>query len=106
MHKLVISQYAKTDLLRLKQYLQTKFDKKTCQQTLKNIQRALTRLQQYPYSGHVPDAITGLLPDHFREIIFGKNRILFQIEKKIIYIHCISDIRKNWQTLLMQRLLS
>ncbi|MBL7127692.1 MAG: type II toxin-antitoxin system RelE/ParE family toxin [Ignavibacteria bacterium] len=62
-------------------------------------------LQDYPHRGHTPSELSLLGIDDFLEINFKPYLIIYQIIKKVVFVHCILDGRRDMQKLLQERLI-
>lgn len=62
-------------------------------------------LAALPHSGSIPDELQALSLNHFRQVVSGMNRIIYEIRSQTVYVHIIVDSRKSLQLLLTQRLL-
>ncbi|RON10812.1 plasmid stabilization protein [Pseudomonas brassicacearum] len=101
----VILQSAETDLKELRSYLTKHFSSQTWQVTYTALRAAIRHLATQPYAGSIPEEIERLNISQYRQILSGKNRVIYEVRDKTVYIHIIADTRKNLPTLLMKRLL-
>lgn len=69
---------------------------------IKDTFRALRAL---PLAGSVPDEIRGLNLSQFRQVMSGRNRIIYEIRQDTIFVHMICDTRKDMRSLLISRVL-
>ena len=62
-------------------------------------------MEEYPERGHIPQELklTGI--KRYLEIHYKPYRIIYEIEKNLVYIHSILDGRRNIQEILAERLL-
>ena len=56
--------------------------------------------------GTIPPELEKLGLVQYRQILSGKNRIIYELRQNLIYIHIIADTRKEFRSLLMNRLLA
>ena len=73
---------------------------------LKQIERAFSRLSEFPDRGTHPEELLGLGIREYREVFFKPYRIIYRVLDKNVYVLLISDGRRDMQTLLQRRLLS
>ncbi|MBM4307016.1 MAG: type II toxin-antitoxin system RelE/ParE family toxin [Deltaproteobacteria bacterium] len=73
---------------------------------LQKIEKAFSRLSEFPERGAFPKELLALGIREYREIFFKPYRIIYQIIDKNVYVLLIADGRRDMQTLLQQRLLS
>ncbi|KOX98724.1 type II toxin-antitoxin system RelE/ParE family toxin [Pseudomonas nunensis] len=103
--KVVILQSAETDLKELRTYLTKHFSTQIWQGTYASLKAAIRHLGTLPYAGSIPDEIEKLNLRHYRQILSGMNRVIYEVREKTVYVHIIADTRKDLPTLLMKRLL-
>jgi len=72
---------------------------------IKKIEETFLNLSELPYRGHIPPELERIGVKEYREIHFKPYRIIYQIIKSNVFIHCILDGRRELQELLEQRLL-
>lgn len=103
--KVVILQSAEIDLKEIRTYLIKQFSTQTWQSTYAELKAVIRNLGLQPCAGSIPEEIEKLNLRHYRQILSGKNRIIYEIREQTVYVHIIADTRKNLPTLLMKRLL-
>ena len=94
---------AEQDVKELKHYIVNNFGKETWQATLGKLRDAIDTLQTHPHAGKIPDELSVLNPPQHRQIISGKNRVIYEIRQQTIYIHIVCDSRRDMQGLLNRR---
>ena len=72
---------------------------------LRKIEETCLNLSLLPCRGHIPPELERIGVKEYREIHFKPYRIIYQIIKSDVFIHCILDGRRELQELLEQRLL-
>ena len=105
MYKVVILESAECDLKELKTYLVKNFSLATWQTSYQLIKDVVRTLKTFPFAGSVPEEFENLNLMQYRQLIAGKNRIIYEIRAEIVYIHIIVDTRQDLKSLLMRRLL-
>ncbi len=63
------------------------------------------KLEQIPERGHIPPELKPTGIKKYLEIHYKPYRIIYEIEGKRVYIHCVVDGRRNIQEILSNRLL-
>lgn len=104
-YKIVFLHSAEQDLKELKAYILKEFGKDIWQICIQKIKETVNNLVTFPLGGKIPDELSSLNLTQFRQIIPGRNKIIYEIRHKTIYIHIICDARKDMQSLLTRRLL-
>ena len=103
--KIVILESAEQDIKELKVYLIKQFSLTTWQDTFGRLKKSIQVLNDFPYSGTIPDEFERLSISQYRQIISGMNRIIYEVRQEVLYIHIIVDARRDLKTLLIRRLL-
>lgn len=102
--QVVILHSAENDLKDLRSYLLRNFGQQTWQLPYRGIKAAVARLAHFPLEGAVPDELARLNLTQFRQVISGKNRILYEVRPDMIAVHLIADTRRDYPSLLISRL--
>ena len=72
---------------------------------LEQIEKAFSRLSEFPERGAYPKELLALGIREYREIFFKPYRIIYRVMDKNVYVLLIADGRRDMQTLLQRRLL-
>jgi toxin ParE1/3/4 len=72
---------------------------------LEQVERAFSRLSEYPERGALPKELLALGIREYREIFFKPYRIICRFMAKNVYVLLIADGRRDMQTLLQRRFL-
>ena len=72
---------------------------------LEQIEKAFSRLSEFPEGGAHPKEMLALGIHEYREIFSKPYRIIYRVMNKKVYVLLISDGRRDMQTLLQRRLL-
>ena len=104
-YNIVLLHQAEHDLIELKKYITENFSSTIWQTSYKNIKKSIRALQLLPDSGGIPIELHDLNLTQYRQIISGKNRIIYELKETMIYIHIICDVRQDLVDVLFKRLL-
>lgn len=104
-YNIVILRQAELDLIELKKYITENFSIKIWQTSYTHIKKTIRSLKLFPDSGGIPLELLDLNLTQYRQVISGKNRIIYEIKETMIYIHLICDVRKDLMGVLFKRLL-
>ena len=104
-YAVVILKSAEHDLQDLRGYLLKQFGRTAWLESYATIKAAIDNLQVFPFSGSVPEALEKINLTQYRQVIAGKNRIIYELRQNTVYVHIVADCRRDMQTLLTQRLL-
>ena len=96
---------AEEDLFEIFQYVSRSDSMEKAENLIQKIQETCSHLSEFPHRGHIPPELERIGVMEFREIHFKPYRIIYQILKSKVYIHCILDGRRELQELLEKRLL-
>ena len=104
-YKVLIDPQAKQDLIELFIYVALNDSISRADKLLDAIEKTCYKLVEYPERGHIPQELklTGI--KRYLEIHYKHYRIIYEIEKNLVYIHSILDGRRNIQEILSERLL-
>ncbi|MFM0336873.1 type II toxin-antitoxin system RelE/ParE family toxin [Paraburkholderia fungorum] len=103
--KLLVLDEAQGDTKDLRRYILKNFGTQTWKQTSAELAVTFDNIRQFPQSGYVPPELSDFGGLNFREALSGQNRVIYEIRDDTIYIHVVTDTRRDLQTLLQKRLL-
>jgi len=103
--KVLIDPQAKKDLQEIFYYVIINDGISSADKLLNAIEKTCYKLEEYPERGHIPQELRQTGIKRYLEIHYKPYRIIYEIEKNIIYIHAIIDGRRNIQEVLSERLL-
>jgi toxin ParE1/3/4 len=72
---------------------------------LEQIEKAFSKLSEFPERGAYPNELLALGTREYREIFFKPYRIIYRVMDKNVYVLLIVDGRRDMQSLLQRRLL-
>jgi len=98
-------QESEDDLLDIYGYILNDDSPAHAEYVLLKLQEACISLEEMPERGHIPPELERIGTSEFQEIHFKPYRIIYEIDKKTVFIHCILDGRRDIQDLLERRLL-
>lgn len=104
-YQVQIVQQAEDDLWDLYRYVLTQDGSDRADCILESIEEACKKLRTHPRIGHVPPELDRIGILDYLEIHFKPYRIIYQIDRKNVFIHCILDGRRDMQELLQRRML-
>ncbi len=73
---------------------------------LEQIEKAFSKLSEFPERGTYPKELLALGIREYREIFFKPYRIIYRVMDKNVYVLLIVDGRRDMQSLLQRRLLN
>lgn len=96
---------AEQDLKELRNYIISRFSHEQWTESLTQIRQVILMLQKYPQAGTVPLELADIGGSQYRQILSGKNRIIYELRPPDVFVHIIVDARKDMHSLLTTRLL-
>lgn len=96
---------AEQDLQDIRRYVLKKFGAPAWTDTLTRLRVTVDTLRAFPLSGAVPDELAELGSQRYRQLVSGKNRVIYEPTADVVYIHIVCDQRRDLRGLLSRRLL-
>lgn len=103
--KVSITHTAENDLFDIYKYVYLNESEEHAERLHLKLQTKCLSLENFPYRGHIPNELKLLGITDFYEITSKPYRIIYQIVKNSVYIHCVLDGRRDMQKLLQDKLL-
>jgi toxin ParE1/3/4 len=96
---------AEKDLLDIYRYV-VRNDSVDCADSLiDKLEKTILRFETLPHRGHVPPELERIGVLEYREVFYKPYRIIYQVIKGSVYVHCVIDGRRDLLDLLQQRIL-
>ncbi|KQW41224.1 MULTISPECIES: type II toxin-antitoxin system RelE/ParE family toxin [unclassified Roseateles] len=96
---------AEQDLRDIRRYVLKKFGPPAWADTLARLRATVDALNTFPLSGAVPEELADLGSERYRQLVSGKNRVIYEPTAEVVYIHIVCDARRDLRGLLARRLL-
>jgi toxin ParE1/3/4 len=96
---------AENDLREIYRYVARYDSVEKADRLIDNIEKTILGLETLPSRGHSPPELERIGVPEFREVFFKPYRIIYQVMKSIVYVHCILDGRRDLSDILQDRLL-
>jgi toxin ParE1/3/4 len=93
------------DLFVIYKYFRLNDSKSAAEKLLDKLYQSCATLWNYPKRGHCPPEMQLIEVYDYLEIHYKPYRIIYQVIKKQVFVHCILDGRRDMQKLLQERLL-
>lgn len=104
-HEVVILESAEQDLRDLRSYLLKQFGRAAWLESYGKIKVVIDHLKTFPFSGVIPDELENINLAQYRQVLSGKNRIIYEVRQNRVFVHLVADVRRDMKTLLTRRLL-
>lgn len=95
---------AEEDLFEIYKYIFFNDSEEKAEKLFSRLKTKCLSLEKYPRRGHVPPELNLLGIDDFLELSIKPYRIIYQIIKNTVFVHCVLDGRRDMQRLLHERL--
>ena len=103
--RVVILNAAHADVNALRGYICKNFSRRVWENTYSKLKTTIRNLVSFPYLGAIPDELARLHLSQYRQVLSGRNRIIYEVRQDVVYIHLIVDARRDMKEILLQRLL-
>lgn len=104
-YKVVIDPQAKEDMREILFYVSKGDSLRIANNLLDKIEKTCYKLERFPHRGHIPEELKTTGIKRYLEIHCDPYRIIYEIKKRIIYVHSVLDGRRNVQEILSDRIL-
>lgn len=102
--RVVLLASAEHDLKELRRYIVKNFSVATWKKTYGKLKESIGHLADFPLLGAIPEELEALNLTQYRQILSGKNRVIYEVRQDIVFIHVIVDTRRDMVSFLMTRL--
>lgn len=96
---------AAEDIFNIYTYNDTYYSRRNAVKTTERIKEAIIGLKKNPEVGNLPPELERVSIHEYRDVHVLPNKIIYQIINNSVYVHCILDLHRDMQSLLMDRLL-
>ena len=104
-YKVLIDPLAKLDLKEIFIFVAINDSIQSANKLLDGLEEACYKLEKYPERGHIPPELRQTGIKNYLEIHYKPYRIIYEIERNLVYIHSVLDGRRNIQEILNNRIL-
>jgi toxin ParE1/3/4 len=104
--EVLLTEYANRDLEDIYTYIAEHDSPGRAENLLGRIEEVIESLSIYPDRGSYPKELSALGIREYRQKFFKPYRIIYRVIGTRLYIYLIADGRRDFQTLLAQRLLT
>jgi toxin ParE1/3/4 len=102
---LYLIEEAEADLLDIYRYVARNDSIDRVNSLMDKLEKTILNLEVMPDRGHIPPELESVGVMEFKEVFYNPYRIIYQVIKSNVYVHCILDGRRDLQDLLQQRVL-
>ena len=96
---------AQADILAIYKYILDNDSVQAADHVFGKIEELCYSLSHHPERGHTPPELARINVTSYLEVHFKPYRVIYEIDGKKVFVHCILDGRREIQDLLDRRLL-
>lgn len=104
-YQVLLTEGAYRDLEELFNYVAEHDSLGRAEALLDHINATIESLATHPNRGAAPKELTAVGLHEYRQLFYKPYRIIYRVAEKRVYIYLIADGRRDFQSLLAQRLL-
>ena len=103
-YKVEITGEAEQDILDLYHYIARHDSVQSADHVFNRLEELCLSLAEHPRRGHVPPELDSIGIKEYSEVHFKPYRVIYQIIRKTVYVHCVVDGRRDMRTFLDRRI--
>jgi toxin ParE1/3/4 len=108
--RVVILPGAEQDVRDIKRYISKNFGSEVWRETYGRLKQTFGQLKEYPLNGRIIEELEEVDSIGYREAVSGMNRVIYSIQGysiqgDVLYVHIVTDTRRDMKALLARRLL-
>jgi toxin ParE1/3/4 len=104
--RIVFTSSAERDLFQIISYIEEHDSASRAHYVLEKLAALISTLDEEPERGSMVRELVTLGNKEFRQLVWKPYRVIYQQRSSGVFVHLITDGRRDMQTLLEQRLLS
>jgi toxin ParE1/3/4 len=104
-YRVRLAEDAERDLIDIYRYIALNDSVEKAAYVLDQLESLCSRLTELPERGHLPPELDRIGVMNYREVNFKPYRVIYELIKQDVYIHCILDGRRDIPSLLERRLI-
>lgn len=104
-YRIRLAEDAEQDLIDIYRYVSNHDSAEKAIYVLDQLESLCSRLAEMPLRGHVPPELDRIGVTAYREVHFKPYRVIYEVIRQGVYIHCVVDGRRDMESLLERRLI-
>jgi len=96
---------AEQDLIDIYHYIALNDCLESADYVLDQLESLCSRLTELPERGHTPPELSRIGVTNYREVNFKPYRVIYEVIRQEVFVHCILDGRRDIPSLLERRLI-
>lgn len=104
-YRVRLAEEAELDLIDIYRYISLQDSVENADYVLGQLESLCSRLTELPERGHIPPELDQICVTNYREVNFKPYRVIYEVIRQDVFIHCILDGRRDMSSLLQRRLI-
>ena len=104
-YRVRLTEDAEQDLIDIYRYIALYDSVENADYVLDRLESLCSRLVELPERGHAPPELSRIGVTNYREVNFKPYRVIYEVIRQNVFIHCILDGRRDIPSLLERRLI-
>ena len=104
-YRVRLAEDAEQDLIDIYRYVALHDSVEKAAYVLDQLESLCSRLTELPEGGHVPPELDRIGVTNYRGVHFEPYRVIYEVIRQDVFIHCVLDGHRDTQSLLERRLL-
>lgn len=104
-YRVRLSEEAEQDLIDIYRYIALHDCVENANYVLDQLEPLCSRLTDMPERGHIPPELDRIGITNYREVNFKPYRVIYEVIRQDVFVHCILDSRRDIPSLLERRLI-
>lgn len=104
-YRVRLTEDAEQDLIDIYRYIALHDSVENADYVLDQLESLCSRLAELPERGHAPPELDRIGVTNYREVNFKPYRVIYEVIRQNVFIHCILDSRRDIPSLLERRLI-
>ncbi|MCY4427250.1 MAG: type II toxin-antitoxin system RelE/ParE family toxin [Halieaceae bacterium] len=104
-YRVRLTEDAEHDLIDIYRYMALYDSVENADYVLNQLEALCSRLAELPERGHVPPELNRIGVSNYREVNFKPYRVIYEVLRQGVIVHCILDGRRDIPSLLERRLI-
>ena len=104
-YRVRLAEDAEQDLIDIYRYIALNDCLENADYVLDQLESLCSRLTDMPERGHIPLELDRIGVTRYREINFKPYRVIYEVIRQDVFVHCIVDGRRDIPSLLERRLI-
>lgn len=104
-YRVRLTEDAEQDLIDIYRHIALHDSVENADYVLDQLESLCSRLAELPERGHAPPELDRIGVTNYREVNFKPYRVIYEVIRQNVFIHCILDGRRDIPSLLERRLI-